>query len=916
MIQIHSSHRTDLRKVIPLLLILLLVMLLEPVLLALGWLPPIRQQLALHIAWEVFALCIAGLVYAIGWSAPQKSAPGSVQILGAGFLGVALLDFSHMMSFAGMPDYFGPAGPEKAINFWLAARLLAASLLLWVAVRPWNAPLQVGRGTLLGTLLLIIASIHGLFLIHPEWIPRTFIEGQGLTPLKIAVEWLIIAIALAAAVFHLRSLNTAKVKPAAWLAAAALITAGSEVFFTLYTAVDDIYNLSGHVYKIVAYGCLYVGLVQQAIRAPYERLERTRAQQQALLDLYQHAEQSDEAAIAQRAAEQVSRLTHEPAQWQSEGDQPTRLTHIRSDATLTPEAIETLDLIGVTARQLIQHKRDAQAVRDSERRLNDILDQIPALVFIKDRECRYQFVNRSVEVLLGRSRAEIIGQDVFALWDENTAESLRTSELRVLHEGKALSMEISLGLANQDMARLFWAVHAPLRDAHSEVVGLCTVYTDITEQAQVRSQIERLSLYDQLTGLPNRSLLQQMVEPLFSAPDSSSMAILFIDVDHFKSVNDSLGHRAGDGLLQAIATRLQHEAPRDGLLARPSGDEFVLAVPELDEAEAARLALRVLRALSNPFSVEGRAIHLTASIGIAMGPKDAQSFEGLLRAADTAMHQVKGEGRSHYRFFASNMEQQAARHFALNSALSGALEREEFRLVFQPQISLHNESLMGVETLLRWTHPELGPVSPGEFIPVAEDTGMIVAIGEWVLHQALSQLKAWRAQGVQVPLVAVNLSAVQFRQADLVERVMNILHQHQIPPHSLELELTEAVAMHDPEGAAHVMQQLHEHGVRMSIDDFGTGYSSLSYLQRFRVYKLKIDQSFIRRLSSSPSDEALVRAIVQMGESLALQTIAEGVETAEQASMLATIGCDQLQGYLIAPPLSPEDFVVWLQQRH
>ena len=900
------------------LLVLLLVMLLEPFLLAQGWLLPIRQPLALHITWEVFALCVAALIFATGWSAPQSSAPGSVQLLAAGFLGVALLDFSHMMSFAGMPHYFGPAGPEKAINFWLAARFLAALLLLWVALRPWGAALAVGRNTLLGLLLLVVAAVHFVFLSRPDWLPRTFIDGQGLTPIKIAAEWVIIVIATAAAWLYVRDLRVTKHKPSTWLAAAALITAASEIFFTLYTAVDDIYNLTGHVYKILAYACLYVGLVQQAIRAPYERLEQTREQQQALLDLYQHAEQSDEAAIAHRAIEHAQRLSQEPAQWQFEsGGVPQRLVALSTaQSPLQPETLETLDLIGVTARQLIQHKRDTQAVRNSEQRLSDILDQIPALIFIKDRECRYRFVNRSVEVLLNKHKADIIGQDVFWLWDTPTAETLRSSELRVLEEGRPLSMEVSLTLANQETARLFWAVLAPLRDAQSQVIGLCTVYTDITEQAEVREQIQRLSLYDQLTGLPNRTLLQQFVEPLLGADHDSVVGILFIDVDHFKSINDSLGHRAGDILLQGLASRLQHAAPAGSLLARPSGDEFVLAVPNLDEGEAARLALRILRALGSAFVVEGREIHLTASVGIAVSPKDSKSFEGLLRAADTAMHQVKNEGRSHYRFFAANMEQQAARHFALNTALSGALNRGEFRLVFQPQVSLHNESLVGVEALLRWNHPELGQVSPAEFIPVAEDTGLIVPIGEWVLHEALAQLKTWRSQGLQVPLVAVNLSAVQFRQSDLVDRVMGILRQHQIPAHSLELELTEAVAMRDPEGAARTMQQLHELGVRMSIDDFGTGYSSLSYLQRFRVYKLKIDQSFVRRLLSSSSDEALVRAIVQMGESLALQTIAEGVETPEQASILATIGCDQLQGYLISPPLSPEDFAVWLQQRH
>ncbi len=332
-------------------------------------------------------------------------------------------------------------------------------------------------------------------------------------------------------------------------------------------------------------------------------------------------------------------------------------------------------------------------------------------------------------------------------------------------------------------------------------------------------------------------------------------------------------------------------------------DEFILVLPDTDAQAAAKIVDKLLAAIALPYQVEQYALIVTASIGIAIYPHDGESLESLLRSADTAMYRAKEDGRSGYRFFTAEMQAAATRHMQLVNAMRRALERNQFQLHFQPQFSLGDGQMIGVEALLRWDHPELGAISPAEFIPVAEDCGLILPIGEWVIRTAVHQLQQWLDRGYPPMIMAVNLSAVQFRHRSLPDLVSRILADARLPAELLELELTESVAMHDPEGAIEVMNNLHERGIRMSIDDFGTGYSSLSYLKKFRVYKLKIDQSFIQDISTEDEDRAIVAAIISMSRSLGLKTIAEGVEMVEQLEFLREQGCDEAQGYYFSKPL-------------
>jgi len=455
-----------------------------------------------------------------------------------------------------------------------------------------------------------------------------------------------------------------------------------------------------------------------------------------------------------------------------------------------------------------------------------------------------------------------------------------------------------------------WLSVSQVRDAGGVLTHYIGIFSDISQRKAAQEQIQRLAHFDALTGLPNRSLLKDRVNHALGSAQRNHepLALLFFDLDHFKNVNDSLGHRIGDELLVALAQRLSLVVREQDTVSRLGGDEFILVLPDTDAGGAAHVAEKLLESALQSYHIEQYELTVTPSIGIAMYPGDGDDFDTLSKRADAAMYRAKQSGRNNYRFFTTEMQARSAHTLELENALRRALERGQLLLHYQPQVRLEDGCIIGAEALLRWQHPEFGMVPPAEFIPIAEDSGQILKIGEWVLRQAARQCKDWIDSGLAPMTIAVNLSAVQFHHPHLPELVMWILDEVGLPPQCLELELTEGVAMDNPLAAIAVMDRLHERGIRMSIDDFGTGYSSLSYLKRFKIYKLKIDQSFVHDITEDPEDKAIVGAIISMAGSLGMQTIAEGVETEGQLAFLREQGCDEVQGYYFSKPLPAQQF--------
>ena len=453
---------------------------------------------------------------------------------------------------------------------------------------------------------------------------------------------------------------------------------------------------------------------------------------------------------------------------------------------------------------------------------------------------------------------------------------------------------------------------SPVVGSDAKRYGRIWVFRDITDRKLAEEQVQFLAYYDALTQLPNRSLLQdRLAKALASARRrKEKVALLFLDLDRFKIINDSLGHSVGDLLLQEVGERLKTWARDQDTVARVGGDEFLIVLTGLkDASDAAAAAERIVSAMRGGVQVQGHALNVSCSIGISIFPEHGADAETLIKNADAAMYSAKDSGRNNFRFFTEDMNAQVVERLTLENSLRLALEREEFFVLYQPQLDIDRQTITGVEALLRWRHPTLGLVSPDRFIAVAENSGLIIPIGEWVLRTACSQARAWQDQGLFAVPVAVNVSAVQFGQEGFREVVRRVLHETGLDPRYLELELTESLLLTNEDVTFSVLQDLKNMGLQLAIDDFGTGYSSLSYLKKFPVSKLKIDRSFIRDVGLSPDDEAITIAIISMAKSLHLKVIAEGVETEAQMSFLRAHHCDEIQGYLFSKPVQADELI-------
>ncbi|HWU85610.1 MAG TPA: EAL domain-containing protein, partial [Rhodocyclaceae bacterium] len=677
---------------------------------------PYLFPVSAHTVMECFAILVSFLVFAISWNTYSPERPGNIVIIACGFLCVGLLDFAHMLSYKGMPDFVTPASPQKAIAFWLFARYVDVMILLLVALRGWQPFASTyTRYHLLLVGVLGVAALYWLTLYRPELLPRFFVEGSGLTPLKIALEYaLILILVLTALLFRRRGARNPDLDVGCLLTAT-LVTILSEICLSSYTSVNDAYSLLGHCYKVIAYWFIYRAIFVSSVQLPYARLQ---------------AEMQER----QRAEE--------------------------------------------TAAYLSQH--------------------------------------------------------------------------------------------------------------------------------------------DTLTGLPNRSLLEARLEHSLAEAQRNRQlcAVAFVNLDNFKSVNDSLGLACGDELLKIMATRLTQCIKRTDTLARYGGDEFVLVLADLqNDADIMPVLQKILDTVQDACVVGGQEVAMTVSIGLARYPVDGDSPAQLLKHADAAMHRAKQIGGNTYSFFEEAMNAAATEYIALRNGIKRGIARGEFLLHYQPQLDLVDGSVRGIEALVRWQHPQSGLIPPAQFIPVAEESGLILPLSNWILETACRQAVTWQHMGLPPMRVAVNLSALQFRRDALVQRVRDTLAATGLQPHFLELELTESLLMQDQDGVSAAIRELKALGVRIAIDDFGTGYSSLAYLKRFAVDVLKIDQSFTRGIVDNAEDLAIVNAIIQMAHSLGLGTLAEGVETEAARELLERYGCNEGQGYLFARPLPAAEVPEFLRRR-
>jgi diguanylate cyclase (GGDEF)-like protein/PAS domain S-box-containing protein len=561
-------------------------------------------------------------------------------------------------------------------------------------------------------------------------------------------------------------------------------------------------------------------------------------------------------------------------------------------------------------RDVTEQRRVREALAEREQRFRDVVEASGEYVWETDAQWRYTYLSARVEAVLGYMRADLIGRTPREFMPLGEARTLDDWFERNARDGQPFRDLTHRSITKS--GKVIWQQVSgiPVRDAAGRLAGYRGTGADITARKQAEERIQVLATRDALTGLPNRALLADRAGQaiLAAARSRGQLAVLLFDLDRFKLVNDSLGHQAGDALLRAVAERLQNTLRREDTLARLGGDEYVLLWDGLKSVqEAAVVAQRIQGVLQRPFTVEGRTLNVTASIGISIYPNDGRDFSGLLKSADTAMYHAKDSGRGAFRFFSPELNARAVERLTLESDLRGALARGELLLHWQPVV--RQGSIVGAEALVRWNHPQRGLLAPDAFIPAAEESGLIRAIGEWTLEHALSQIGAWQRALPGEPWFALNVSALELAQGEAyVARLREALAAHGVPGARLELEVTERVLMAHLQENIETLKRIGELGVRLAIDDFGTGYSSLAYLRRLPIDKLKIDRGFLRELESNSGDAMIVETIAAMARGLGLQVAAEGVESEAQLRRLLAAGCVEWQGHLYSPALEAQAF--------
>jgi diguanylate cyclase (GGDEF)-like protein/PAS domain S-box-containing protein len=566
-------------------------------------------------------------------------------------------------------------------------------------------------------------------------------------------------------------------------------------------------------------------------------------------------------------------------------------------------------------RNSVARKLLEEALFHERNRAQVTLECIGDAVICTDDTGNITFLNPIAERMTGWSLKESVNQPLahaFRITDASTGEIAADPTLKAIGRGRTNHLPLNCILTRRDGLQLFIEDSvAPIRDRDGQASGSVLVFRDVTTARALAEQIAHLAEHDSLTGLPNRLLLNDRLNHAIAAASRSAsmMAILFLDLDGFKHINDSLGHSAGDRLLKSVAERLQHCIRTPDTVSRQGGDEFVVLLTDVRHAEdAAATAGRMLKSVMEPHEVDSSELHVTASIGISIYPDDGVNAETLLKNADAAMYQAKESGRHSYRFFKPEMNIRAVERQSIEQDLRRALERKELTIEYQPILNLKSGTITGAEALLRWTHPLRGSVAPSVFIPVAEDSGLIVPIGAWVMREACTQARTWTSAGLRSITMSVNVSALQFRSESFLASITRTLEETGLSPGSLNIEVTESALMERARLGAPILTALRGNGVQVSVDDFGTGYSSLSYLQKLPVDALKIDQSFVRQISSAAENTTIVSAIISMGRSLRLKVIGEGVESEPEMTFLKEHNCDEAQGFFFGRPMTAEKF--------
>lgn len=816
--------------------------------------------LGFHTLVELFTIIIAFSLVAFAWWTRDVSKNYFLLYLAGGYFWIGCIDLLHTLAYKNINILVEGSG-NLSVQFWLSARYLEAALLL-------SAPLlsvHKSNAKRIAILFGILACV-AVFLIITEHYPIAFIEGKGLTPFKIYSEYGIITV-LACSIFTLYKYGKMIPKEEKnFIAVAILFSMCTEMAFTFYVSVFGLSNLVGHILKLFSFWVIFQAVVINNLKKPYTIIVANEKRLQGLFD-------SSDVSIWE---EDFSELMMELKRIKATG-----ITDIRN------HLINNLDLAWELAAKV---------------KILNINQAALKLFHVKTKQEFFKKINNT----FSNDSINVFIESVDAMWNKKPYFQSEANFKTLT--GEEINTIISYQIPQEK----------------DKLTSVPVIIVDITKRKQYEALITHQANYDSLTGLVNRMLFSDRLTHDIEIAErhKEKLTLLFLDLDGFKHINDSKGHEVGDDLLKLVAKRLMVSVRKSDTVARLGGDEFAILLSNcsapnttkstLNEREiTTQLIDKLLKTIKQPYPLGNTIAYISGCIGVSVYPQDGKDAITLLRKADSAMYKAKAKGANNYQFFDSKMDLETQHRAKLESALQIAVQESQLYVVYQPIIDLNSNIPSHCEALVRWKHPELGMISPAEFIPLAEELGLINTIGEFVLNQACEQAKNWLDNHLNVG-IAVNLSSQQFIEQDITEKVNAVLSKFDLPPNKLILEITESLLMQNDYQPLAQLNNLRELGVNLAIDDFGTGYSSLSYLKRFPVNILKVDQSFVAEIPKNTESCELVKTIILMAKSLKLKVIAEGVEKEQQKSFLKELGCQFIQGYLYSKPLSKDEIQHWL----
>jgi len=821
--------------------------------------------LAFHTLAELFAIIVSFVMFAIAWTTRKFTANNFLLFLACGYLFIGIIDLLHAMTYKGM-NIFSLSEENFYIKSWLAARFFEALILCL-------APLASFRkfdGTSLLVCLGLASLIVPLFIVTGNF-PTVFVEGQGLSDFKVNSEYLIIGILVMALVSLFKFASLVSHRDKVLIGCSIIFTILAELAFTFYVSTYGLSNLVGHIFKLFSFWFIFNSIAVSNLQKPYEILKQSEARFKRLFE-------NVDVAIWNV---NFSALYQELQVVRDSGVEDLK-TYLENNPCL----VQTL----------------AEKVALGE------VNEVTLVLFDAPSKQRFK---QGIRHILGTNATEVFTGLLCAIWN---GDKLFRSEISFFTlKGVAIHTIVSFNLPHNE----------------DDYKNVPVSIFDITKQKQVEKQLLYQANYDELTGLANRKCFTECLSSTISTAEMKQrpVAVLLIDLDRFKTVNETLGHSLGDRLLCEVSTRIKHLLKPSDVLARLGGDEFIIMLSEHNKlTEVKYVVMDMLDSLSQPYVISEHDAFISASIGISVFPQDGVTAETLLQRADSAMYLAKDKGRNNFQFFSEEINASSQRKLLLEKELRKAITNKEFSLNYQAIFDVQTddlqaapekgqtESISSVEALIRWNHPQRGFIPPLEFISLAENIGLILPIGEWVLRQACYDAMSWAEICEGPPSVSVNLSSVQFQRQDMPALIKQVLLETALPADRLVLEITEGLLLADDDLTLNQLQTIQSMGIKLSIDDFGTGYSSLSYLKKFPVSTLKIDRSFIMNLPNNSEEVGLVNAMLLMANSLNLNVVAEGVETEAQATFLKQHGCQYIQGYLYSKPLSKSEFIEFLKK--